>query len=246
MNYLKKYKLFLSLIGFLGLATFSWFMVTNTAFADKLTYSIACKDGSSAVTVSKNNQKHETTVRCKSGAKFDYSAGDAATATITGVCPGSEKPGTEVDEPNKPTSKIIFYCVRIAGNGNHGSTTRTDSTPNVNHAKATPKDDPNGGVCDDACTDIGSEFDPTDCADGLEGDCQVLDIVKLVAKVFAAMAATVIVAMIIVAGIQYSMAGAEASKVQAAKGKIVNALIALLLLIFGFSLIQWLVPGGLI
>lgn len=109
-----------------------------------------------------------------------------------------------------------------------------------------PSDSDNGGLCDEGCTDIGSDFNPDDCAEGLTGECGVLDTIKLITKVLAAMAATVIVAMIIVGGIQYSMAGDESSKVQAAKQKIVNALIALLLLIFGFSLLQWLVPGGLI
>jgi hypothetical protein len=88
--------------------------------------------------------------------------------------------------------------------------------------------------------------DKNDCKDGLEGDCKIVETIILITNVLAGLAATVIVAMIVVGGIQYSMAGSDAAKVQAAKQKITNALIALLLLIFGFSFIQWLVPGGLI
>jgi hypothetical protein len=51
--------------------------------------------------------------------------------------------------------------------------------------------------------------------------------------------------MVIVGGIQYSAAGADPNKIQAAKHKITNALLALLLFIFGFAIVQWLVPGGL-
>lgn len=102
----------------------------------------------------------------------------------------------------------------------------------------------------DTDTGIGTDYDATDCAHSSEDltadNCEVIDTVVLVANVLSGLAATVIVAMIIVGGIQYSMAGAEAGKVQAAKQKIINALLALMLLIFGFSIIQWLIPGGLI
>lgn len=99
-------------------------------------------------------------------------------------------------------------------------------------------------------SDIGNEYDTEDCTvdpGGLESsNCELIKMIVLITNVLSGLAATVIVAMIIVGGIQYSMAGAEAAKVQAAKQKITNALLALLLLVFGFSIIQWLVPGGLI
>lgn len=60
-----------------------------------------------------------------------------------------------------------------------------------------------------------------------------------------AVAGIAIVIAIIVGGVQYSSAGADPSKVAAAKQRIVNAIIALLSLIFLFAFIQWLVPGGL-
>lgn len=52
--------------------------------------------------------------------------------------------------------------------------------------------------------------------------------------------------MIIIAGIQYSAAGADPQKVTAARKKIINALLALVTYIFFFALMQWLWPGGLI
>lgn len=103
---------------------------------------------------------------------------------------------------------------------------------------------------DDDISGIGGQYREDDCkadAEDLNSDnCGVLRAIIIITNVLSGLAATVIVAMIVWGGIQYSMAGADAAKVQAAKQKIMNALIALLLLIFGFSIIQWLVPGGLI
>lgn len=62
----------------------------------------------------------------------------------------------------------------------------------------------------------------------------------------SALAGIVIVISIIVGGVQYSAAGADPSKVAAAKHRITNAIISLLALIFMFAFLQWLVPGGLL
>jgi hypothetical protein len=110
----------------------------------------------------------------------------------------------------------------------------------------------NEGVCEDDsdCTTdpspVGTEYESSDCTDGLEGKCKMIDLIITITNALSGLAAIVIVAMIVWGGIQYSMAGADPSKVQAARQKITNALLALLLLVFGFSIIQWLVPGGLI
>lgn len=79
-----------------------------------------------------------------------------------------------------------------------------------------------------------------------EENCGIILIVKVVANVLSGIAATVIVGVIIWGGIQYSMAGPDPQKVQAAKQKITNALLALVLFIFGFALLQWLIPGGIL
>ena len=57
--------------------------------------------------------------------------------------------------------------------------------------------------------------------------------------------AVVIVAMIIIGGIQYMTADPSAQSVQAAKARITNALLALIVFIFTFAFLQWLVPGGI-
>ena len=78
-----------------------------------------------------------------------------------------------------------------------------------------------------------------------KGNCGIINLVITITNVMSGIAGLVIVSMLILAGIRYSSAGADPSKVQAAKGMIINAITALLLLIFGYSLLQWLVPGGI-
>lgn len=56
----------------------------------------------------------------------------------------------------------------------------------------------------------------------------------------------VVVLMIVVGGIQYAAAGDNAQSVSAAKNRILNAFIALLLFIFAFAILNFVVPGGLI
>lgn len=78
-----------------------------------------------------------------------------------------------------------------------------------------------------------------------EKNCNIIKYIVVITNVLSGIVGVVIVAMLIWGGIQYSAAGADASKVQAAKQKITNALLALLLFVFGFSIVQWLIPGGI-
>ncbi|HVO86168.1 MAG TPA: pilin [Candidatus Binatia bacterium] len=55
----------------------------------------------------------------------------------------------------------------------------------------------------------------------------------------------VVVASVIVGGIQYSIAGDNPARVTAAKKRVIDALIALLIFMFIFAFVQWLIPGGI-
>ena len=84
-----------------------------------------------------------------------------------------------------------------------------------------------------------------DCRDSLAPDkCATTKLLVNVTNIMAGITGLIIVGSLIFAGIQYSMAGADSSKVQAAKHRISSALIALIFFIFGFALLQWLIPGG--
>lgn len=54
-----------------------------------------------------------------------------------------------------------------------------------------------------------------------------------------------VVGMIVFAGIQYITSGGVPQKIDAARSRITNAVIALVLYIFMYAIIQWLIPGGL-
>lgn len=77
-------------------------------------------------------------------------------------------------------------------------------------------------------------------------NCGIVNLIVIITNIMSGIAGLVIVGMIIFGGIQYSMAGADPSKVQAARHKITSALTALVLFVFGYALLQWLVPGGLL
>lgn len=79
-----------------------------------------------------------------------------------------------------------------------------------------------------------------------KNNCGIVRLIITITNILGVIAGIVIVATMIYGGILYSMAGADPAKVTAAKHKLTSGLTALLLFIFGFAILQWLVPGGLL
>lgn len=77
-------------------------------------------------------------------------------------------------------------------------------------------------------------------------DCKILDYLKSAIKVLSGLVGLVVVIMITVGGIQYSSARDNPQAVAAARGRIVNALIALVVYILTFAILQFLIPGGVL
>lgn len=77
------------------------------------------------------------------------------------------------------------------------------------------------------------------------GNCRIVHWVVVFINVLSAMVGITVVIMVIIGGIQYSAAGDDPQKVQEAKKKISNALLALVAFIFMYAFLQWVVPGGL-
>lgn len=87
---------------------------------------------------------------------------------------------------------------------------------------------------------------PETCDDGLTpGDCKIVYWLMVFINTLSAVVGIVIVTMITIGGVQYSTTRDNPQAVQAARQKIYNAIIALIVYIFGFSFLQWLVPGGI-
>lgn len=76
--------------------------------------------------------------------------------------------------------------------------------------------------------------------------CGILNYLVIIINVLAGAASVAIIGSIIYAGIQYSMSGSDPQKVSAAKDRIRNAIIALVFFIFGYTILNYLVPGGVL
>ena len=63
---------------------------------------------------------------------------------------------------------------------------------------------------------------------------------------FAAGVGVIVLAMIVVGGIQYASAGDNAQNAAAARNRIKNAIIGLILYLFMFAIVNFLVPGGIL
>jgi hypothetical protein len=59
------------------------------------------------------------------------------------------------------------------------------------------------------------------------------------------LAGLAITASVIISGIQYSTSGGNSQAASAAKKRIGNAFLALLALVFLYTFLQWIVPGGI-
>lgn len=89
-----------------------------------------------------------------------------------------------------------------------------------------------------------------DCSSGTADEClnknPIIRRLNEIIKVLSGLVGVLVIGMIIVGGIQYAIAGDNAAGVTAAKHRIINALIALVVYIFMVAFLQWLIPGGII
>lgn len=77
-------------------------------------------------------------------------------------------------------------------------------------------------------------------------DCGIVRYLVIIINALSALAGVAIIGSIVYGGIQYSMAGSDPQKVGAAKDRIRNAIIALVFFIFGYGILNYLVPGGVL
>lgn len=77
-------------------------------------------------------------------------------------------------------------------------------------------------------------------------NCQIVNWLLVFINVLSGLVGIVIVIMITISGIQYSAAGDNPQTAAAAKKHLMNAVVALILFIFGVAALQYLVPGGVL
>ena len=89
---------------------------------------------------------------------------------------------------------------------------------------------------------------PKDCKDvNLSSDnCAIVRYLNDAIKILSGIVGIVVTIMIIVGGIQYSVAGADPNAVAKAKKQIFNAIFALVAYGLMFAFLQYLIPGGLL
>jgi hypothetical protein len=82
-----------------------------------------------------------------------------------------------------------------------------------------------------------------DCGDE-DNNCITADI-QIGLNVLTIGVGVIITIMIIIGGLQYMLARDNPQAVQAAKAKIINAIVAMISFMFVYAFLQWIVPGGI-
>lgn len=92
--------------------------------------------------------------------------------------------------------------------------------------------------------DIDGDCEPAQ-GEALSADnCEIIRYVLIITNALSVLVGIVVVLMIVIGGIQYSTSGSNPQAVAAAKKRIGQALLALVVYFLLFAFLQWIVPGG--
>ena len=162
----------------------------------------------------------------------------AGSSNIPAGCPGSSLAG-----PAAPG-----VCAAIPA-GCPGSTLAGPASAACPGGVSTPDPIPDAPDPNAEFKGFGTKFvnsHKDDCTTISVTTCGIFQWVIIITNTLSAMVGIVVVASIIAGGIQYSTAGEDPQKIQAAKTRITNALIALFVSIFMVVFLNWVVPSGVI
>lgn len=137
--------------------------------------------------------------------------------------------------------------IRNGGGGkNNGGGGGGNNSPGSNSLTADDKKNGYVSVCGKGDDAIKVQFNFGCQGDKLPDEFSnpIYDLAFSVIRFLSAGVGIVVVLAIILAGVKYSTAEGNPEETMKAKSNIRSALIALLIYIFAFSIIQWLVPGG--
>jgi hypothetical protein len=69
--------------------------------------------------------------------------------------------------------------------------------------------------------------------------------IQVIVNFLAAAVGIIVTGVILLGGIQYILAGGNATALTAARQRIINGLIALFAFLFMYAFLQWIIPGGI-
>lgn len=148
------------------------------------------------------------------------------------VAPGS--PGYNVDAPANP----------VGCPGNPGTPTKNAYCSDGSYV--TTSDDggsSNSGSCSDDEVELGVPIDGENC---IKKNRAVFAYMAGIIRFLSVGVGLVVTLMIVIAGVEYVIAGGNPQLVQDAKHKLKNAVVSLLVFIFMAALLNYLVPGGIL
>ncbi len=157
----------------------------------------------------------------------------ASAALVTTACYS----GGPTDPSPNNVANLLCACPTTGCTGSPGGVISTpDPVPNA--------PDPNAEF-----KGFGTKFRAThkdDCTTLTVIDCGILHWIIIITNTLSIMVGVIVVAVIVAGGIQYTAAGDDPQKVQAAKTRITNAIIALVVSIFMTVFLNWIIPGGVL
>jgi hypothetical protein len=213
------------------------------AFMTTPASAVATKPGGTCILETNQGKQVLQVATCKS---FKPTGKDSSgTAWSSTKCYGlSEQNGSVLIEATLSCTDSLFFGAQpvICQNGSpapNNDITKCTSTTGVTCGDGTPP----------PCTGETVVNDPA----GGSGNCASVSKCDLVTKYvnpfinfLAALVGVAVVISIVIGGIQYGSSAGDPQKVNMAKNRIRNALVALLAFLFLYALLNFLVPGGLL
>jgi len=230
-------------------------VLPRAAYAVDATIEFACLDSTTQYNAQKDTSNHSVVITCASGQQIDYlnyTNSGLTPVAVKASCPGTDVPNIYPDTPGGATSRLTIYCDTPASKEGSGGGTHTANMPGVTSTTppsvhcadgSLPKNNDTSNcpvtVVSDSATKNGKCADVNNC-----------DIIKEYIQPFinflAALVGVAVVISIVIGGIQYGSSAGDPSKVTAAKNRIRNAIIALVTFLFLYTLLNFLIPGGLV
>ena len=153
-------------------------------------------------------------------------------------CPDQDVDGNDLD----PTR---CYFAAGSSQGVSGFSEASCETGNTDTGTATGGVGAEGTSRDDLAGDSDKNCE-VDVGEALSSEnCGIIELAVNVINFLSAVAGIAIVASIMISGYQYMTAQDDPGKVQKSRARIVQTLIALLLFVFMYALLNFLIPGGL-